>query len=93
MVFKGGNMKFKFCDLAHYSAMNLESFLDHNEIKFIKDEVSSDQIERLYDITIMNDDVTINTFNNVVRISIYSKDDLIASTKIHITEFSTLKIF
>jgi hypothetical protein len=86
-------MKIKFCDLAHYSAMNLESFLDRNEIKFIKDEVSSDQIERLYDITIMSDNVTINAFNNVVSIDIYSDDNLIASTKIHITDFSTLKIF
>lgn len=87
-------MKFKFCDIAHYSAMELESFLDHNEIKFIKEnKTNSDQVERLYDITIMSDNVTINAFNNVVSIDIYSEDILITSIKIHITDFSTLKIF
>jgi len=76
-------MKFKFCDIAHYSAMELESFLERNKIKFIKEETSNDQVERLYDITIMSDNVTINAFNNVVSIDIYSEDILITSIKIH----------
>ena len=111
-------MKFKFCDLAHYSAMNLESFLNRNDIKFIKKETTNDQIERLYDITIMrneikfikhetsNDqierlyDITIMTeklsiyaYDNYVRIGVISDGVPIYATKIHITDFSELKIF
>ena len=86
-------MKFKFCDLAHYSAMNLESFLDRHDIKFIKDETSNDKIERMYDITIMNDDVSIHADYNYVIVGILNEGIPIYATKIHITDFSELKIF
>ena len=86
-------MKFKFCDLVHYSAMNLTSFLDRNEIKFIKHETSNDQIERLYDITIMTEKLSIYAYDNYVRIGVISDGVPIYATKIHITDFSELKIF
>lgn len=86
-------MKFKFCDLAHYSAMNLEGFLNRYKIRFIKDETGNDKIERTYDITIMNDNLDIYGTKNYVYIGLISEDHLKSSTKIHITDFSELKIF
>jgi hypothetical protein len=86
-------MKFKFCDLAHYSAMNLESFLDRYDIKFIKEETSNDKIERMYDITIMSDNISTHAHGDHVRIGLMLDGVPIYSTKIHITDFSELKIF
>lgn len=86
-------MKFKFCDLAHYSAMNLAGFLNRNDIKFIKDETSNDEIERLYDLTIMNSDLSIYAHGQYVHIGIMLEGMPVYATKIHITDFSELKIF
>lgn len=86
-------MKFKFCDLAHYSAMNLEGFLDRHDIKYIKDETSYDKIERTYDITIMSDDLFTHAHGDHVRIGLMLDGIPIYRTKIHITDFSELKIF
>lgn len=94
MVFKGGAiMKFKFCDLAHYSAMNLEGFLNRNDIKFIKYETSNDKIDRLYDVTITADNLSIHTYDHYIHIGVVSEGAVIYTTKIHITDFSELKIF
>lgn len=86
-------MKFKFCDLAHYSAMNLEGFLNRWNMKFIKDETHNDKLERTYDITIIDNNLSIYAYDNYVRIGIVSDDVIIYTTKIHITDFSELKIF
>jgi hypothetical protein len=86
-------MKFKFCDLAHYSAMNLEGFLNRNKIRFIKDETHNDKIERTYDITIMDSNLNIYAYDHYVHIGMISDGTLICTTKIHITDFSELKIF
>lgn len=86
-------MKFKFCDLAHYSAMNLESFLNRHDIKYIKDATSTDKIERSYDITITSDDISMYAQGDYVHIGIMLDGMPIYSTKIHVTDFSFVKIF